>query len=320
MYEEACKYVTKEIAGLEASQKEELLDIIITRSLVKKAIMTIPYGISVSSLNEDLIEVFKGEKIIEGKKLYISIPGEYVKDGKAKLITGKNWGVLVNMIYKVLYSMHPVLKDFTDYLKDMSKLLLDLNCPVVWVTPSGMKINTTNIKFKAVKTKSSILKNSNPITISIPTDHSDKVKTLNGVTPNLIHSLDSSNIHLLIQKILNNKKQSSDNPNTRMNLYTIHDCFASTVDTMGEIERLVRESFADIYFGDKNYINTMHNNFINQIKSFTEILIDEKNREYIIIDDKKLLIPEIPYSILNNLEDNVHILRTSIITSPYLIN
>jgi len=149
-----------------------------------------------------------------------------------------------------------------------------------------MKINTTNIKFTSIKTKSSILKNSNPITISIPTDKADKVSTLNGVTPNLIHSLDSANIHILIQSILNYK----NNTGNKINLYTINDCFASTPNTMHEIEHLVRKSFADIYFGNKTYIYVMHENFVNQIKSFTNVFVDEKQQEYVLIDDKQRII------------------------------
>jgi DNA-directed RNA polymerase len=184
--------------------------------------------------------------------------------------------------------MHPVVKDFSEYLKNMSKLILDLNCPLVWVTPSGMKINSTVIKFNSIKTKSTILKNRNPITISIPTDKADKVSTINGVSPNLIHSLDAANIHILIQKILKNKNICDMNKEKYINLYTIHDCFASTADTMNIIERLVRESFAELYFADKTYINIMHENFLIQIKSYTNIFTDEiTGKLYIIINDNK---------------------------------
>lgn len=68
MYKEASKYIIKEISTLKDSVKEELESIIITRTSVKKAIMTIPYGISVSTLNEDLQEVFEAEKIFENEK------------------------------------------------------------------------------------------------------------------------------------------------------------------------------------------------------------------------------------------------------------
>lgn len=217
--------------------------------------------------------------------------------------------------------MHPVVKDFSEYLKNMSKLILDLNCPLVWVTPSGMKINSTVIKFNSIKTKSTILKNRNPITISIPTDKADKVSTINGVSPNLIHSLDAANIHILIQKILKNKNICDMNKEKYINLYTIHDCFASTADTMNIIERLVRESFAELYFADKTYINIMHENFLIQIKSYTNIFTDEiTGKLYIIINDNKWEIPEIPKSIKNNFEKNLKTLRTSIINSPYMIN
>jgi hypothetical protein len=41
---------------------------------------------------------------------------------------------------------------------------------------------------------------------------------------------------------------------------------------------------------------------------------------YIIINDNKWEIPEIPKSIKNNFEKNLKTLRTSIINSPYMIN
>jgi len=54
--------------------------------------------------------------------------------------------------------------------------------------------------------------------------------------PNLIHSLDASNIHLLCEKL-------KDIP-----LYTIHDCFASTPNNMEVIEKMVKFAFIEIYF------------------------------------------------------------------------
>jgi DNA-directed RNA polymerase len=114
------------------------------------------------------------------------------------------------------------------------------------------------------------------------------VSTINGVSPNLIHSLDAANIHILIQKILKNKNICDMNKEKYINLYTIHDCFASTADTMNIIERLVRESFAELYFADKTYINIMHENFLIQIKSYTNIFTDEiTGKLYIIINDNK---------------------------------
>jgi 3-isopropylmalate dehydratase small subunit len=90
---------------------------------------------------------------------------------------------------------------------------------------------------------------------------------------------------------------------------------------MAEIEYLVRKSFADIYFGNKTYINVMHENFVNQIKSFTNVFVDDKQQEYVLIgEDKKMLIPTIPMSIIENFDQNLKILRISVIKSAYMIN
>jgi DNA-directed RNA polymerase len=54
--------------------------------------------------------------------------------------------------------------------------------------------------------------------------------------PNLIHSLDAFNIHLLIPKL-------TDQP-----IYTIHDCFATTPNNMATLEYFIKEAFVEKKF------------------------------------------------------------------------
>jgi len=95
--------------------------------------------------------------------------------------------------------------------------------------------------------------------------------------PNLVHSLDASNIHILCEK-LNNQP-----------LYTIHDCFASTANNMYDIEKKVKASFIEIYFNNENYLEKMHMNLIDQIKSINNEIININENEYIIINNKIIL-------------------------------
>ena len=53
--------------------------------------------------------------------------------------------------------------------------------------------------------------------------------------PNFIHSLDASHIHLLINNIEQLKIKD-------LNLYTIHDCFATDAKTMAILELLVKRA------------------------------------------------------------------------------
>jgi DNA-directed RNA polymerase len=101
--------------------------------------------------------------------------------------------------------------------------------------------------------------------------------------PNLIHSLDSSNIHLLIDKL-------SSEP-----LYTVHDCFATTPNNMQNLDRMIKETFIQIYFTDGNYLTEMHNILVKQIKdNVSEVFINEKGEEYITIKNKNYIIPQMP--------------------------
>ena len=79
------------------------------------------------------------------------------------------FGELTKVIYEVLTKELPSLKKLTDYLNSLINILLKLNKPVIWITPNGLKINLSTIKFESVKTTSRLLPNSKPVTISLPT-------------------------------------------------------------------------------------------------------------------------------------------------------
>ena len=172
-----------------------------------------------------------------------------------------------------------------------------------------MKISLSPLIFKSIRTRSSLLPYGKPVTISIPTKMINNKKIKSSLMPNLIHSLDASNIHILCKK-LNLVK-------TNLSLYTIHDCFATTPNNMEIMERNVKAAFIDIYFKDQSYIEKMHNHIIDQIKSFIEIdIIDGK--KYIEIDNERYLIPEIPKSFLN--QELIHIFIRGINNSKFFIS
>jgi hypothetical protein len=79
--------------------------------------------------------------------------------------------------------------------------------------------------------------------------------------------LDAANIQLLVKylNLLNYKD---------INLYTIHDCFASDYKSMHLIELLVKKSIADLYFKE-NYLELIHKSLLHQIQEVVNIYNDE---------------------------------------------
>jgi len=142
-----------------------------------------------------------------------------------------------------------------------------LDLPIFWNTPTGMRVAMSERKTISKKIQNNIFKNTRPISIRIPTQSINYRSIKTGLMPNFIHSLDASNIQLLVKyiKILNIEN---------INLYTIHDCFASDYKNMFLIELLVKKSFADLYF-KINYLELIHNSFLQQIQEHVDIFEEE---------------------------------------------
>jgi DNA-directed RNA polymerase len=144
-----------------------------------------------------------------------------------------------------------------------------------------MTVSMSNRIMKSQKIKTSLIKKAKPISILIPTDQIDYNNIKTGLMPNFIHSLDASNIHLLIHYL--HKLDIN-----HINLYTIHDCFASDYKNIGTIELLVKHSFVDLYFR-KNYLDSIHDSFIKQIEQITEVFTEKLDNDEII---QYILIPK----------------------------
>ena len=126
----------------------------------------------------------------------------------------------------------------------------------------------------------------------------NKNKQINSFVPNFIHSMDASNVILLIQKAYN----------LNINIVTIHDCFGVHANHTELLSRLVKEAFISIY-GDKKTIENFHDLNLNYIKANYEI----KENKVINAEGKVLDIPVKPA--LGELD-----LKTQLINSNYFIN
>ena len=162
------------------------------------------------------------------------------------------------------------------------------------------------------------------ISISLPTTKLDSKANKRSFVPNLIHSLDAANIHILIDLLKNIIIKDYI-----INLFTIHDCFATTPEYMKIVNEKVKTAFIKIYF-DINYLEEMHDSFIKQIKSYHDIETEEivedgihKSKQFIYIKNKKdkyekYYIPDKPNFIKR--EDVKELFVNGITNSLYFIN
>ena len=252
----AAKFVQKEI---DLSNIENIRKIKINRKFIKKSVMTIPYNISLYGVKEQMKEHFSVYKE-QNKKMY-KVPKELTHNNECLYLYPSEVSKLGEIVYNGLIDNLPSLKLLNKYLDDLITILLKLNSPIIWITPAGLKISLSNIKFKKERTTSSLIPYGKPVTISIPTNKLNTRKIKTSFMPNLVHSLDASNIHLMCKNL------------TGIPIYTIHDCFASTCNNMSIIENKVKTSFIEIYFKDGNYLEKMRVQTLNWGPKLKAIII-----------------------------------------------
>jgi hypothetical protein len=280
---------------LKNSHLEILRNIKLNRNIIKKSVMTIPYNISMTGIG-DQIEEHLSKTWELSQYLYV-IPESATVNGKKVYLYSYQYGILIKIIYEVLTKELPSLKNLTNYFKEIITLLNELNLPVTWTTPAGLKIKYQQIKFNSIVTKNKIINTSKPITISIPTKKIDKLKMIRSFMPNFIHSLDASNVHLLLHNL---------STNDNIPVFSVHDCFSSTPNNMELLERKVKDAFIEIYFKDEAFLVKTHNRIINQIKEVYEIIIID-DKEYIDMSSYNkpdIKLPDLPDAFkYNNLTD-----------------
>ncbi len=91
------------------------------------------------------------------KKYVYIVPESATINAQKCYFYKKDFGELIKVIYDVLTKDIPSLKNLTNYFKEIITVLNQLNqlnLPVTWTTPAGLKIKYQQIKFDSIVTKS----------------------------------------------------------------------------------------------------------------------------------------------------------------------
>ena len=141
------------------------------------------------------------------------------------------------------------------WFKQVGKLAGEHNIDLSWSAPSGLPIHQKYMDYTGVRIK---LHHLSPVAMDllsnhIPTGLSPK-RMGNGLSPNVIHSLDAS--HMALSTI------DAFDHGVR-NLGGIHDCFATTPAEMQQVRNSVRNAFAAMYQHD--WYSTITGELLRQI-------------------------------------------------------
>ena len=304
----------------DSDMKDKFLLINFTRHLLKKPVMTIPYNVGLKKLQDQLIndeqnffELKKEKECIKDKKYikYFIVNKAICKNNESLQLSYKEFGKLTSFLYKGVFTSFPNLTNYVQYTKKIANIFSALNIPIEWITPAGMKIKMGYTKRKS-KSINSLFSKLRLGSVSLPLTKLDPISNRIAFMPNFIHSMDATNIQLLIKRFTDKNKT--------INLLTTHDCYATSPNYMCDLNKEIRLAFLMIYF-NFDYIKSVHENFIKQIYNTTKLiyikendklvkvniedtnnlaLFLDSNKEYVVLINKKeYTMPSLPYNTKN---------------------
>ena len=250
----------KNLSKEQSISYSKLSELNIHRSLIKKAVMTIPYNASALTILEYIKAEFNklknpNYKQNEDENFYIyklkTIPSVVFNE-----LDFKHLRTALNI---VIFIDYPKLSSLLDYLKDIAKVSNILKIPIPWILPTGLVVNQQFFLKETIRVKPFFYKkNMLNLTVAIK-DKYNETKQKIALMPNLVHSLDAASLGLVIEdyfKVIENK-----------NFYSIHDCFAVPCTNAKLLTNLIKSAYCILYTKNK-YLLDFDANFINSIKKY----------------------------------------------------
>jgi DNA-directed RNA polymerase, mitochondrial len=232
------------------------LDNGVTRSLVKRNVMTYAYSSAQFGFRNQIIEDTirpMDTLVMIGKRTHnpyeIEIDGK--KDGGFKVAN-----YLAGKIYRAVTATVSKAQEGMDFFKSVAGVLAHEELPLVWTNPVGMpimhKYSVWDVKRvelfmfdKSVKVVKATSKEGDNTLQRIrtqirtkPSSKIDKHKARSAVAPNVIHSMDAA--HLLLTVL-----SAKDEGYAHFSL--IHDSFGTHAGNTERFFQIIREAFVEMY-------------------------------------------------------------------------
>lgn len=209
----------------------------VSRSLVKRQVMTLPYGSTLFGMRDQLKEEMKAQADKGKPVLDVLDP----KD-EWKLIC-----YLTNVIWKSIKETLVASVTMMDWLKEIARLISDNGHHIEWTTPVGFRVRqyykkTENIRIDATYMNIRIQRRLTPTTNELYPR-----KQISGISPNMVHSMDAAHMMATVNRLLNKGV---------VDFSMVHDSFAVHLGHVETLAEELRDTFIEQYNGE--FIKEFH--------------------------------------------------------------
>ncbi|QVR48654.1 DNA-directed RNA polymerase [Stenotrophomonas phage BUCT609] len=196
---------------------------VLTRSLVKRSVMTLPYGSKRTSCKDFIITDY----LKQGKFPELD-PKHY--EPAAAYLSFKVWEAIGDVVVKAREAM--------DWLQQAARTIIKAGDETIrWTTPTGFPVVQVYFcqEVHRINTK---LAGNMKIRINKETDETNINRHKNGIAPNFVHSLDAS--HLTASTLACVDRGITD-------FHMVHDDYGVHCAHAEELYEVIRSTFVDMY-------------------------------------------------------------------------
>jgi len=203
----------------------------INRALVKRPVMTTPYGATLYGMREQIYEELK-------KQLDKGIIFTTISKDKDLWVFCK---YLATVIYESIGEVVVSAREGMDWLQEVARVLSKDSRPIYWTVPTGFIVKQKYLR-PIVKQVKTIINGKMASLFSAhgAGDKLDKHKQTNGIAPNYVHSLDACHLMKTVNLSYTDIQSFS----------VVHDSFGTHACDMELLSENLRITFIEIYKED----------------------------------------------------------------------
>jgi DNA-directed RNA polymerase len=192
----------------------------ITRTTVKRAVMTTPYGVTNMGIRNQLIE---DGHVARTELLGPNALAAYLRD----------------QIVRALDQTVVSAKEIMRWLQGCAQELAKANLPIEWTTPAGTRVRQAY--FKSTDKKVLTLEGEVHLRLQDPKGGINASKAALAAAPNVVHSFDAAHLQITVNVL---------NDIGVQNFAMVHDSYGTHACDTATMGQALRETFVDIYRED----------------------------------------------------------------------
>lgn len=218
----------------------------ITRSIVKRCVMTFPYGSKSYGFQNHIYDDHVKDTLLLEATEFREVP--FTRPRQSAIYLG-------TLVFEAVKTSVVKAYEGMEWLRAIAGRCSLKEAPVWWVTPSGFYAyqdyrKEAPLRIQCIFREGITIRGRVRLSYNLPTEDQNKIKQANSIAPNFIHSMDASHMHLAL---LAAKEAGIKN------LGMVHDDFGTSAKDADKMFNLIRDTFIDLY--NKDIVGDLYEQF-----------------------------------------------------------